>query len=262
MDGDQLAAKVKKIPPIGWVAIAAGGVFAWRWYSARQVAGAPADPAATDPLTDGYGTSISGANAGTGGTDVTNNGSGGSGKPTFDSNAEWISAATDVLVARGFSAGFAQTALTKAVDGEPLSVQEKAAVSLALALLGVGPPGGMPPLGSDPAPPPGGGNPPPAPKPTTHGPATRKAAGAAVISANTKGSAGRWTWEQVMREFYSNTPPPGAATTKALSQLKAANMWRVIPKGHPGAGKKNDGWGGWVTVGGNVTVSLPSVLWW
>jgi hypothetical protein len=85
------------------------------------------------------------------------------GRPT--TNAEWESAAIDYLVARGFSAAFAQTAVVKALTGEPLSTAEIAAVSLALAALG-NPPEGMPPIGAAPPPPPPVTPPPPTkPKP-------------------------------------------------------------------------------------------------
>lgn len=262
MDADQLAATAKKIPPFGWVMIAGGTFLAWRWYSGRQVP-APADPAAADTSAlDSLGGTGLPSGAGTGSTDVTNTGSG-SAKLSFDNNAEWESAATDVLVARGFTAGFAQTALGKALSGDPLSIPERAAVSLALALLGVGPPGGMPPLGSDPPPPTGGGgNPAPTPTPTPgKGPSVRKAAGGPVVSENTNATTGRWTWPQVIGMFYSNPPPAGAATTRAVAQLKTANIWRVYKTG-PKKGQKMDGWGGWDTVAGHTTVSLPQALYW
>lgn len=258
MDAAALTAKLKKVPPAGWVVLAGGAFVGYRWYSGRQVTPAPLPDGTegdlvTDPGPLGYLSGTGGATT-TGDAPV-------SSKPSFDSNAEWASAAIDTLVARGFSAGFAQTAITKALDGEPLSLSEKAAVSLALALLGVSPPAGMPPLNSDPAPAPGGGNTPPAT--TVKGPAVRKAAGKPLISANTKATTGRWTWEQIMRDFYSATPAAGSAQSHAaVAQLKTANMFRVIPKGQKNAGKKLDGWGGWDTVGGNVTVSLPAVLYW
>lgn len=71
---------------------------------------------------------------------------------TIDTNLEWERQAIDFLTARGFAASFAQAAVTKALTGQPLTVGEMAAVSLAMAALG-NPPDGMPPLSEAPPPP-------------------------------------------------------------------------------------------------------------
>lgn len=68
-----------------------------------------------------------------------------SGRP--DTNLSWLSQGTDFLQGRGASATSAASALTKALDGEPLSAQERAWVSQWIAVGGY-PPDGMPPLNS------------------------------------------------------------------------------------------------------------------
>lgn len=75
-------------------------------------------------------------------------------------NDQWVNRAISYLMARLFTAEFAQTALTKAQFGEPLTVAEMAAVGVAFAGLGP-PPDGFPPLGAAPIPIPGVPVPPP-----------------------------------------------------------------------------------------------------
>lgn len=60
-------------------------------------------------------------------------------------NAEWVTAGTAYLSARGIGAADAYTALQHALDGDPLTTTEYNAVSLVLTALGT-PPEGMPPL--------------------------------------------------------------------------------------------------------------------
>jgi hypothetical protein len=87
-------------------------------------------------------------------------------RPT--TNGQWETLAIEYLIGRGYTPAYAQTAITKALTGEPLSVAEKAAVGLAIFALG-NPPEGMPPLGAEPGPsappttPPGTTTPSPAP---------------------------------------------------------------------------------------------------
>lgn len=70
-----------------------------------------------------------------------------SGRP--DTNLSWLSKGTDFLIGRGASAAAAAGALTKALDGEPLTAQERAWVSSWIAASDGGyPPDGMPPLNS------------------------------------------------------------------------------------------------------------------
>lgn len=77
-----------------------------------------------------------------------------------ETNDQWVNRAISYLMARLFTAEFAQTALVKAQFGEPLSVAEMAAVGVAFAGLGP-PPNGFPPLGAAPIPLPGVPLPPP-----------------------------------------------------------------------------------------------------
>jgi hypothetical protein len=71
--------------------------------------------------------------------------------PPPENNDQWVNRAITYLMARLFTAEFAQTALTKAQFGEPLTVAEMAAVGVAMAGLGP-PPDGFPPLGAAPLP--------------------------------------------------------------------------------------------------------------
>jgi len=243
MDADQLTAKIKSIPPLGWAAIAGVSFLGYRWYMGRQVEPVALEDGSfpeTGPV--GYLTAT-----GTGSTEPTQTGSG-SGKTTFESNVEWEAAGVEYLVARGFTGGFAQTALGKALAGDAMSTAEKAAVSLVLGVLGT-PPGGMPPLGSDPPPGPAPTTPPPAPA-VWKGPVKRKAGGPVIMSIKSLGSGGRWTWAQLIPQFYENPPPAGPKLTAAASQLRLANAWRLPFKGTYK----------WDTYPANTAVSVPIAL--
>lgn len=70
-------------------------------------------------------------------------------------NDQWINRAISYLMSRLVTAEFAQSALMKAAGGEPMSIAEMAAVSLAMQALGP-PPQGFPAMNAAPLPPPPG----------------------------------------------------------------------------------------------------------
>lgn len=118
----------------------------------------------------------------------------------FIDNLAWESAAIDYLIGRGFSAAFAQQAVSKALQGEALTKSQMAAVSLCIAALG-NPPEGMPPLvggAPDPDPPTT-----PTPKPTTPAPARR---GEYVTVARWKSPNPPWnsTLWGIANRYYKN----------------------------------------------------------
>lgn len=176
---DEAIAAVKKRP---WMLALPVGVAVYWWWSRTPPA---SDEVPVEESTEGLdggpytgrepGPAGEGLDPGTGGNPVPS-------RPT--TNAQWEALAIDYLIGRLYTPAYAQTAITKALTGEPLTVAEKAAVGLAIFAYG-NPPEGMPPLGADPGP-----TPPPSTPPgtTTPVPATPGRPGTLTASGVTRTS--------------------------------------------------------------------------
>jgi LysM repeat protein len=146
-----LGKQIGPLPLGAWIAVVAGGLGIALWTRKQDSSSAPTpvEDTSTDP------------GVGTGGSGMfipLNPGStGATGSPTYDTNEAWGQAAITWLIAQGYQAGLANSAITKGLaggqdtSGNKMSVQEWSLWSLALAHLGppptpvnVSPPTGTP----------------------------------------------------------------------------------------------------------------------
>lgn len=136
MNADDLGAKVKALPPVVW-AVAAGGVLGLVLLRRRgaAAAAAPATTTAggTAATAGDLGATIGGSASG-GVGDV-----GDVGTPTTvdpPSNDSWRLLALPKVIAQGYNAYLADSALSKFLSGESLRADEQAVVARALTLAG------------------------------------------------------------------------------------------------------------------------------
>ena len=156
----------------------------------------------------------------------------GTGEITYDSNEAWGQAAITYLIAQGYSAALANSAITKAlaggvdIDGNKMSIQEWSLWSLALAKLGpppypvnVAPPSSVPgPVDTGPPPSNGGGTTPKPPSNTVPAHWTEVAKRGDTISslAAKHGKGWKETWDFNLKYR--------SAATRAILKARGPNL--------------------------------------
>lgn len=124
-----LSKQIGPLPLGAWIAIVGGGL-AFAYYTSTHAA-APA--AAPDPgVAAGYDAATPADTTDT--TDTT-----GTGTTGITDNDSWGTAAVNALVARGYSATAAQTAISKYLSGGSPNLQDTALINLAILLIGAPP---------------------------------------------------------------------------------------------------------------------------
>lgn len=144
MTGLDLGKQVGPLPLGAWVAVVGGGL-GIAYYTNRSKSGG------TTITTDTSG--VPGVGEGGSGlwTQLTPSGDAPNSSPTPATNEEWGRSATNYLMAQGYDANVADSAVRKYLGAEPLTLQEYALIRFALVKLGAPPV----PLPSPPAPPQG-----------------------------------------------------------------------------------------------------------
>lgn len=127
--GIDLGKQVGPLPLGAWAAIVAGGL-GIAWYTRQQGGGKPVDV----PVNDTSGNPGVGMGAGWIAVSPPTDGPPGSGKPT--TNEEWAVQAINYLIRAGYDPTAADLAVRKYLEAQPLSIQEKALLGLALTFLG------------------------------------------------------------------------------------------------------------------------------
>lgn len=127
-DGIDLGKQVGPLPLGAWIAIVAGGL-GIAWYTRQQ-----GTKTVDVPVNDTGGTTGVGMGAGWIAVSPPTDGPPGSGKPT--TNEEWAVQAINYLIRAGYDPAASDIAVRKYLEAQPLSVQEKALLGLALTFLG------------------------------------------------------------------------------------------------------------------------------
>lgn len=214
-----LGKQIGPLPLGAWIAVVAGGLGIALW--SRNRTDAPTEP---EIVEDGSGTP--GVGEGPGWTAVPPPTTGPS-TPTYETNEAWGQAAINWLIAQGYPAGLASSAITKAlnggedISGNKMSIQEWALWSLALTKFGA------PPYPVNVAPPTGTPgpvtptDPPTDPPPTTPKPPTNKIPPYVVVVAKRGDSiskiASRYgkSWQTVWNFNLKYRSPATVAIMKA-----------------------------------------------
>lgn len=131
---------------------------------------------------------------------------------TPQDNAQWHTAGVALLTALAFDAAFAETSLAKFLGGEPLSLAQRAAVSLVLARLG-SPPNGAPSIVMEP--------PPVVVPPPVNATGVPKPKGS-VIRIAQKGD----TWQLYIGRYFSHSGSPSTDATMLAT-------WSALHGGSP-----------------------------
>lgn len=141
--GNALTKKIGPLPGYMYVLIVILAYLLYRWYNSRQ----------TSPMVAGYGLNSNETLA----TDPVSYGGGAAvveqsgGNVSMQTNAQWARTAAQTLINLGVDASLATTAISKYLNGQHLSYEEKQAVDKALTTLGQ-PPEGVIPVDADSAP--------------------------------------------------------------------------------------------------------------
>jgi hypothetical protein len=133
-----LKQKIGPLPAGAWLGLVGSAAVVWYWYKNRTASSSSANSAAAQAAADQaaasedaagafYGT---GSNTGTGTTTTTTTGA------TYADNFAWQTAAVNFLVAQGYDATLANTAISNWLGSDTLTTQEQALVNLAIAQLG------------------------------------------------------------------------------------------------------------------------------
>lgn len=217
-----LGKQIGPLPLGGWLIAVAGGVGIAVWSRTR---GGEEEPVIVEDTSGEPGVGEGAATPGFIPINPPNTTPGDNVTETYESNAEWARAAIAYLIAQGYDAGIANSAITKAisggqdVEGNKMSIQEWTLWTIALKKLGSPPepvfvqpptsvpgpviPAPPPPVVKPPAPKP---TPTPTPKPTpaptrpryrviTIGPTTRSLS--AAVAAYNRRYGTRVTWQDV-----------------------------------------------------------------
>jgi hypothetical protein len=204
-----LGKQIGPLPLGAWVAVVGAGL-GIAYYTRQQNSSEPIQ--VTDTSGD------PGVGEGAGGwqyIDPTNGGVQSGGTKSIETNEEWYREALNYLIAQGYNAAVADSALRKYLTGGALNTQENALIIIALQVKGALP-SPLPPADSGPSTPGGGTTP---VEPAYTGPARRKA-----FKKDNYARPALTSWEAVLLYYYDNVAPAGPLRRIQQQKLRIANQ--------------------------------------